>query len=144
MGFASSTTTLGRCSLGFTASAPTFSLSFSVLHLGSISPYCFQRQHGTLERRHLSYHRHQPPDRIARLRAHTEPVLCAHCVELDVLDGLSNAVGRRLGDRVIGANDFERLGVAGGAVRAARGEVSGGGGAGDGARRGAGGRTGRA
>jgi hypothetical protein len=66
----------------------------------------------------ISYHRQQPPNRIARLCADTQPVLCPAHIELDVF--LLSVAGRGadggLGDGVVGSEDFERFGVARGAV----------------------------
>jgi len=58
------------------------------------------------------YHAQQLPRRVAGLGADAEPVLGARDVEPDVFEGAAFAVGVRLRERVVGAEDFERLRVA--------------------------------
>lgn len=68
-----------------------------------------------------TYHAHQLPDRIARLCAYTQPVLCARAIESNFLEGahidvLIVQVRGTLGEGVVGADNFERLRTTGGSV----------------------------
>ena len=76
--------------------------------LRSRQPSC-RRQRRCYDRRRRTHHAQQPPHRITRLRAHTQPVLRAHRVQADILHHLPLLALGELRDRVVGADNFDGL-----------------------------------